>query len=264
MNILIKAIVLVSICAGVSTVAYPQDMTTYLDTSQAFERIVTDKIQSHRMPRIEDKNVAEMISTLSDSERFLDSIPYHLKDIDFLMKVCEKANAAVMSYSLFDLKNNIDNKADPKVVALQVAELMERNIQSFQDELAQLQPFTVRCMAKQIPLITEFLQSLKPEEFTNVRREGVKKMREGMFGSYFGFLQITNNLSLKESYRANLLKAISETATLNSSILHLKERRQILDLVIAIKDKASDSMHSHLEKIAQAMSQTGCEGLCKF
>jgi len=38
-------------------------------------------------------------------------------------------------YALFDLGNAIDRKADATRIALQVAQLMERNVERFQDEL---------------------------------------------------------------------------------------------------------------------------------
>ena len=164
----------------------------------------------------------------------------------------------------FDLKGNIDLKSKPNVVALQVARLGERNIRTFQNELEQLQPFLVRCMAKQIPVLTEFMLSLKPEEMTETRRAGLQKARNGLVNAYYNFLQMANSSELKESYRNKVLQAMAETAVQYSSILQLDARRKIFDIAKLGQANAPKTLRVYFKKIVNAMAEKSCEGLCRL
>jgi hypothetical protein len=260
----IKSVALVCFYAGAATIACAQDAAQYFTASQEFERLVSQTTADHRMPRISDKKAAELIATLSDSRRFLDSTTYQVKDLGPLTEMCGKANVAVMSYALFDVKNNIDPNANAKGVAVQGARLVEKNVQTFQDELERLQPFLFRCMAKQITLLTEYMLSLKPEELTDTRLAGLRQMRSGIFESYYGVLQIANNSALKDSYRIKVLQAIGDTATQYASILQPPARRQIVDLAKSSLPTAPNALQESLGKIVNAMTQARCDGLCRY
>jgi hypothetical protein len=114
--------------------------------------------------RVKDPKAAEIIATLSDI-RFLSSNRYQMKDMGGLMDLCDQSNKAVMSYVMFDVKSVINPQSDPQQMAARLAPLMEKNVRTFQNELGELQPFLFRCLAKEIPLLTEFAQAsiLRPE-----------------------------------------------------------------------------------------------------
>jgi hypothetical protein len=216
------------------------------------------------MPRITDKKVAELIATLSDSHHFLDTTTYHLKDLNVLLDMCGNANAAVMSYALFDLKNTLDPKSDQTTIQLQIAKGIERNTLIFQDELELLQPFMIRCVAKQVPLLNEFAASLRPEEFTENRHAGLQRFRNGVFAIYSSVLQTTNNSLLRESYREKVLQAVAENSALYSSTLKPEERRKILDLAKSSQAATPGFLQKYFDKITYAMAEVSCDGLCKF
>lgn len=236
----------------------------YQSAAQEMEQLIAQAAQNGRMPRLQDERVKQLISVLSDNSRFLDSATYQLKDLGLLMDMCGRANSLVMSYALFDMKKHIDPKASPTQVALQVRNLMVKNALAYQDELERLQPFSVRCMAREIPLLGDFVASLKPNEFTYVRRAGLRQARTGIFETYYGFLQAANDSSLKESYRARLLEALSETAKPYSSILQLAARQQVVGLAKMVQRNASASLEPHLASIIDAMSSSACTGLCNL
>ncbi|HEY2990416.1 MAG TPA: hypothetical protein VGL11_22060, partial [Candidatus Binatia bacterium] len=127
-----------------------------------------------------------------------------------------------------------------------------------------LQPFLIRCLAAQMPLLTEFIYSLKPEEMTDIRRSGLQKTRTGMFGAFVGALQCLSTAQLRDSYRLNLLESLAETASVFAPLLHLTERKQILNLAEAVRPTLPSNLHVYLAKITQAMSDLRCQGLCSF
>jgi hypothetical protein len=259
-----KALLFLWLFIGTIAIAAPQDIDQYLEASAKFEALVSESAKQRKMPRLKEKQAADVIFVLSDIQRFLNSYTYQIKDVDLLMDICGKANAAVMSYALFNLEANLDKRDDPQLIALKVQKLMERNIQTFQDELARLQPFQIQCMATGIPLISEFVESLKPEEMTDVRRDGLKKWRYGVFGMYVGWLQSINNPQLSKSYRLIILQSLADTASAFAPSLQLPVRKQILDFAKSVQSVSSNDFHLPLAKIIQAMSDMSCEGLCAF
>ena len=259
-----KAAVLMWMYASVTTIACAQDATAYLNASEELQRLSLLATPESGMPRMSDKKVAALISTLSNSRLFLDSAPYQLKDLSVLMDICGKSNAAVMSYMLFDLKNNIDPNGDPNLSALQMQKVVIKNAHTFQDELEQLQPFSLRCGAKMNPLLTEFLLSLTPEELTDIRLAGLKQTQNGTMNSLFGVLLMSNDPTLKISYRSLMLQAASEAAASNATILPLTARRKIVELAKSAQPNAPEEFHNALEGIVDAMSDTRCEGMCRF
>ncbi|MDR1887772.1 MAG: hypothetical protein LBQ81_00005, partial [Zoogloeaceae bacterium] len=158
-------------------------MDAYFDAYSEFDQMLTETSMTTPpgMPRVTEPKVALIIATLSDSERFLVKPDFRLEHFDVLMDMCGKANHAVMSYLLFNLKSHVDVKADPVTVASQVAKAMGYNTYMFQNELEFLQPFNIRCMARLVPLLTEFASNLKPEERTDIRRAGVQQTQNGAF-----------------------------------------------------------------------------------
>ena len=260
----IRAIALVCLLLGTNAIADSENIDRYLGASAKFEMLVSQKAREHKMPRITEAQAAEVIAILSDTQGFLKSTTYRLKDLNSLMDMCGKANAAVMSYALFDLKANVDPNSDLKLIAAQTQQLIGRNIRTFQDELSKLQPFLIRCMAMQIPLFNEFMSSLKPEERTDVSRAGLQRARLGMLGVYIGGLQSIISADLSDSYRLNLLESLAETAPAFVTFLPLDARKQILELAKAALPTAPSNFQLYLTKITEAMSDLRCEGLCSF
>jgi hypothetical protein len=259
-----KTLLFLWLFIGTAAIAAPQGIDEYLQASAKFEALVTEGAKAHKMPRITEKQAADVILTLSDRQRFLNSYTFQLKEFDLLLDICGKANAAVMSYALFDLEANLDKKDDPKLIALKVQKLMGRNVQTYQNELARLQPFQIQCMATQVPLMREFVESLKPEEMTEVRRDGLKQWQNGMYGMYIGCLQSINNSQLSKSYRLIILQSLADTAEVFAPSLQLAMRKRILNLAKSIQSITSDDFQLPLAKIIQAMSDISCEGLCAF
>jgi hypothetical protein len=241
-------------------------MDAYFDAYSEFDQMLaeTSMATPPGMPGVIEPKAALMIATLSDSERFLVKPDFRLEHLDVLMDMCGKANRATMSYLLFDLKSHVDVKADPVTVASQTARVMERNIYMFQNELESLQPFNIRCMARLIPLLTEFASNLKPEERTDIRRAGVQQTQNGAFSTICGVILIAGNESLTESYRMANLQAVADSSSQFATALPISERKKILALIISLQMVTPPFAKEHLAMISAAMSDADCTGLCNF
>lgn len=246
------------------SIAYARDLPEYINAAREFDSLIVEASKSNGMPRITDKKVAKLLSVLSDSQGFLNSIAYETKKPNALLDICGSANAISMKYALFGLKDVIGPKTDQSKIAVLLRQVMEKNIVAFQDELELLQPFLIRCMAKQGPLLNAFLLTLKPEEITEVRVNGVRQARNGAFGMYIGLLQSLNFKGIKASYREKLLRALAETAERYSAILQPTARRQLSDFAKLVQLSSPQRFQDDLKTIIEAMSTTTCDGLCKL
>ena len=258
----VAALVLAVIC--LSGVARAHDLAAYFRASQEFEALFAQAAKDGRVPRLADRNVADLIRTLSDSKRYLDATTYEVNDLPLLRDVCEKATAVVMPYVLFGLENTIDRTFEPTHMTGQVAERIGRNMVRFQDELQHLQPFVIRCQAKQIPLLGDFFLALPPAQLTDVQRRGLQMARQGAFATYRGFLRSADNPALTERYRDAVLDAIAKTAPQYASFLPLPARGQLADMAASMRPLVEGRLRGHIEQILRAMKETRCEGLCKF
>ncbi len=214
------------------------------------------------MPRITNQRNAELIAILSDYSTFLSEDNYQTKDLNLIMDICGKANSTVMSYGLFDLKRDFIPTQDPILMAQHFKKVMTRNVVFFQDELGQLTPFLIRCLGKQLPLLNTFMLNLKPEEFTDIRRMGLYKMRNSMVSIYFSALETLNNKMIKKVHQLALLDALADVAVLFSSSLPPEQRQQILFAAQSIQIDDSNEFKKYIEKIINTMSSMNYNTLC--
>ena len=238
-------------------------MEEYLAASKEFDLQKAEANTRQSMPRIEDKRVATVFAVLFD-DRILTARRYSVQDMDTLLTICGKANEVSMSYILFDLKNQITEKNDPIAAAAQIIILMGKNSYIFQDEVAMALPFLIRCAAVQLPLLTQFLESLRPEEFTDVRREGALQFRNGIFGMYGEALTSTTDQRIKEGNLMRILSALADTSSTLAESLPEDKRKLIADFSTLAIQSASEALRKPLLTIQRSMQESSCSVLCKL
>jgi hypothetical protein len=240
----------------------------YLTASKTFEQQKVQANARHTMPRLTDARVADarvaaVLKILSD-DRVLTGRRYTVQDLGILLDVCAKANEVNMSYVLFDLKNQLTEKNGVAAATLQIQKLMLKNSYLFQDELAKMQPFLIRCMATQLPLTTQFLESLRPEELTDIRRKGALQVRSGTLALYYGLLTSVSDEHIKEANRLRTLAALADTASEFAKSLPVDLKKAIADRANSAIQDAPDALRKHLLTIQRSMSEPDCAALCKL
>jgi hypothetical protein len=63
---------------------------------------------------------------------------------------------------------------------------MQRNSLAYQNETVRLTVANLHCMAAHLPFMTRFVEELKPEEFTSIRRDGLEQTGKGLIKTMFG------------------------------------------------------------------------------
>lgn len=163
---------------------------------------------------------------------------------------------------MLGLARRIGLERDPLKVAALTRQLMNENFVQYQDENAMLQPFMIRCQAKLIPLMAEFSSGLEPEEFTDVRKQGLEQARNGMWQIYASVVLAAANPDIHIENRAALLQALADTADTYAAAQRPQQRFEIRMLAKNALEHAPKSLHDNISRIIDAMSLQDCSGLC--
>jgi hypothetical protein len=187
---------------------------------------------------------------------------YTPADIGGLMDICAVTTKATVSLMLFGLKSHLNPTQTPQQMLPEVVALANRNTIAFQEVLQQLQPFQLRCLAKEVEPLTAFVASLKPADLTDIRKQGLAQVRSGTMEVYTGGLLAANDTRLGAQYRASMLATLAETSGRFATILELPVRRQLRDSVRTAASQAPDAYKGYLVRIADSLSSETCDGLC--
>lgn len=234
-----------------------QDFGEYLQASKTL-------MAMRDLPRLKDPVGPALLDVLGDNRTFLDKRPFTADDMSPLMEVCGIANKISVSYMLHGLDKGLAgvDKNDLQAAARAMQAVAMRNVFEYQDELAILMPFTLRCQARMAPLMEDFLRKLPPEELTDVRKGGVRQIQNGAFGSYSGYLTMITGSGIKDANLRRMSGTMAEVAPSYASIMQLAQRRQLRELATATKAKVPAALASDLEKVIEAMASDSCNALC--
>lgn len=240
------------------------DFAAYTEASAELTRLAAETSKLHRMPRLSEPAAAKLIATLSDDKRFLTG-PFGASDLAPIINMCGAATFASMSYVLFDLGRYVDKSMDddPARAAAITQKVAVKNILMFQDEVTPLISFAQRCLGKQTVLLTDFFKTLKPEQITPVRLQGLYQARRGLYTSLTGAVTTVTDGDLSMPNRKRMLDAVAEVAPVFAEVLQPDERVQIRDFAVATKAKSPRELSAQLQKIIDAMSITRCEDWCR-
>lgn len=256
-------LITVAILAFCCTPVLAQQVAEYQSISrQFFEQ--RDRLASKReMPRLTDVNSASVISALADKSRFLDTLGDKKESLTDLMGICAEAARITVAYSFFDLANQVDlSTASRDELKRKMHDVMLANTRRFQPELGLLQPFVIRCLAKQIAPTSELVNGFKPEELTAVRLDGLRKLRVGIANTYIRMLADASDDGLGDQYRSSIFDVLAETSETLQAVLQPKERQQVIQSLRSLPVGIQVSFESKLKAIEVAMSHNECADLC--
>jgi hypothetical protein len=236
----------------------------YAAASDQFNQLIARGVESGKMPLVSEKKAASLIATLSDTKRFLHSRKFTQDDMEYLLDMCGRANNAVMAYVLFDGRRNVKPGSTRAQTTEQVVKNMNENVLAYQSEIESLMPYLLHCLATQVPILTKFVDGLKPEELTNIRREGLTKMRKGVFRTYTGFIEMVGNPQARRSLREKVFAALADTSPEFSSVFSVVDRTQVLRLIKTLDPKQPEFVKTAIDRITVSMQNKDCFALCKF
>jgi hypothetical protein len=140
--------------------------------------------------------------------------------------------------------------------------LMNANAITFQKEFGVLQPFVVRCLATQIPLLTQFVNSLPPEQFTSIRRDGLKQMTLGATTLVIGAITSLAEPQMSDDFKTRLSVSLVKSIHAFSAAISLSNRNAILQAIAMRRAEIRNKYAPQIELIQAAMADQTCRDLC--
>ncbi|RYY85893.1 MAG: hypothetical protein EOO24_36105 [Comamonadaceae bacterium] len=224
-------------------------LDAHAEAGRAFDTLRA--LQPDRMPRLAEAPGAAVLQVLGDTPRFLDAAAWAQGDLAALSELCDRSKAAITAYFSFG--------------ALQqgefVAATVVRNIHAFQDELAVLQPFLARCIARQVPVAEAVLRQMGERQASQLRLGGLKRSQMSLLQLYAGLSNCFADAGFGPAY-CGLLEVMAELAPLHARALPVASRVSVLRMLPQPASLAAGPQRAAVERIVEAMRDERCTALC--
>jgi hypothetical protein len=241
----------------------------YLAASKTFDALKAEANAKGEMPRISDPRTAEVLAVLADAAG-LYGTPAFPAGPEILDKdICSIANKAGVGYSLFGLdallKNKtIDLNSDQKVFAQQIWELQAKNFVAYQDEVLPLVGFGRHCMAGVLPTLTSFVGSLPAAQMTEIRRDGLRKMRLGIKGMIVGSIAGLGDTGTRDLLRIAAFNGLKRDLPQMVPALSIEDRAEVMKTIKALAPKVPIKQKDDIVAMLEVLDTKTCEGLCTY
>lgn len=262
MNRIVRFFVLVVMGATARVAIGSADVALYRQTSERLLALI-DSAQADGDPSlVRTKEVLALVESVSSNSAVLRSGASGESEFEMLTEICGLANRMSMSLLLFGAKAHINPVATQEQMQAELLSLMNRNTIVFEDHLKDLQPFLLRCLARQLSALSQFVAKLRSDEITDVRKQGLARMRSGMTQLLLGVVAAANDSRYSEEYRLSLLEALAETSPVFAQSMEPAVRQQLYALTSAAASQAQRPYKRPLDQMERALGADSCNALC--
>ena len=235
------------------------DLAAHVEAGRAFDALRAARPDT--MPRLADADSAAVLRVLGDAPRFLDGTSFTPGDLGALSDLCDRDRSAIVAYIAFGALQN----------GQLVMDVMARNATSYQDEIALLQRFQARCIARQVPLAEALLRQMGEAQASRLRLGGLQRSQAALLQTY---MVATGNCTVEEAAASGssgsagssgycgVLDTLAELAPVHARALPLASRATVASLVTPLIARAAGPRKAELQRIAEVMAGTRCTGLC--
>ncbi|WP_421717110.1 hypothetical protein [Arcobacter arenosus] len=260
-----KTIITFAICFIFYSNAYATEkFEEYIQTSKRFNTLLQKNIQENKLPRIDEKETREVLELFKTSQSKLLSLDYKVEDLGGLIQVCGKANKFGMTYVLDGMKSIIKEGGTKKETYEKIINLISTNHLKYQKELEVFYPFLIECLGMEASLVEGFWNSLPNEQKTQIRKNGIIQARNGLFQTYVGVLKSFAENKVDASFNESLLNSLINAANSTSSILPIKARENILNMLVEVKKNTNTKYHKSFDKIYKVFENKECNIICQI
>ena len=226
-----------------------QSPDAHAEAGRAFDTLRAS--QPDRMPRIAEPEGAAVLRVLGDAPRFLDAVRYGPDDLAVLSDLCDRERTAITDYTGFRAQQQ----------GQFVASVVVANMLEFQEELAVLQPFLARCIARQVPVAEGLLRQLGERQAAQLRLGGLRRSQAVLLQLYAGVASCLSDARFGPSY-CGLLDVMAELAPVHARALPLASRAMVTRMLPAVEQVPAGPRRQAVQRIAEAMAIDRCTSLC--
>lgn len=261
LNQLIKAgwLFLVLISAIPTCIASENVFTVYASISGQFAKLVK---KGKPLPQYSEERVRKLLKELGNHKRFLDSRKFTSSDSDDLWKMCGSAQDIALLYYTAGMSATAIKGVMTAGISTADESAIKINVVKYQDEITLLSSFSTRCLGKALPLVSEFVKRLKPEEFDSTRQQGLIRLRRGVLTAYLGMAEAYNTTSTSLRNRGLLIEAMADVSEVYAQVLDLSSREKVRQHLLSSQNMLPSEFSTHYNKIIKSMSSKVCKDLC--
>jgi hypothetical protein len=241
----------------------------YLAAGKTFDALKAEANAKGEMPRISDPRTAEVLAVLADTNDTYGT-PAFPAGREILDKdICSIPNKAAVGYSLLGLDammkdKTIDPNGDKKVVAQQILELQVKNYVAYQDEILPLVGFGRHCMAGVLPILTSFVGNLPAAQMTEIRRDGLRKMRLGIKGMIVGSIVGLGDTGIRDGLRVAAFNGLKRDLPQLVPALSIEDRAEVNQTIKSLAPKVPTKQQEDIAAMLEVLDTKTCVGLCTY
>ncbi len=184
-----------------------------------------------------------------DAPALLGTPPYSAKDVPLLIEIGEKQSAIYKTYVFFS--------TDPAILPDTA-----KNSVLFQDEITRASVMITTSFGAATQAMGDFVEHLKPEEMTDVRRRGLKRFRLGMLELVSGFALSLRSPASHDDNRALLVGSLSDNAAALAKATPRVDRSAFIATVQTFVASLPPELQAKMTVFISAMSSPVCDDLC--
>ncbi len=239
----------------------------YQAAAMAFDEIKTTAAAKGEMPRITDARTAELLAILSDTTGSYGSAGFPSGKDAISKDICSIPNKIASAYALHGLDalfrdQKVDKNTDPKEIAAKVAVLYAANVSKYQGEVVPVINFARHCLVGTLDALAEFVKGLPPAQMTDIRRDGLRKMRQGMQQMIIGAVTVLTDAGLRNDLRSLLFNSLQRDLPKMVSALTLAERAAVKTALEGLRSSMPVERHPEILNMVKVLSDSTCVGLC--
>lgn len=222
----------------------------YADAGRAFDALRA--AHPDTMPRLTEADGGAVLQVLGDAPRFLDGARYSAGELGALSDVCDRARATTVAYIAFNAMAEGQLAMDA----------MARNALTYQDEIALLQRFQARCIARQVPLAEALFRQMGEAQASRLRLGGLRRSQTALLQTYMIAAAYCPVEAAETSPYCGVLDTMAELAPVHARALPVASRATVAGLLTPLMARAAQTRRPALQRILDAMGDTRCTGLC--
>lgn len=259
MTIKVWAVLATCAALGMATAALAQQAGTVGSVAQA-NAALRDELTRSPAPSMSDPAHARLVAAAFDL-KVLDQVEG--MDLPSLMNFCTDTARTALGFETVGLSAadlaSLNSGAPP----MRIVEAFNRNAVGFQDEIAASSRFSLACTAVSLPQLAKFSASLKPQDWTPARRDGMAQMQRGLVQTVSGVAAMQLDPIRPANRLAVLDEALKHVDVITAAMTPESRKSTAAAVQRILESKALDAgVRVKLGTLLSALSRPDCTGLC--
>jgi hypothetical protein len=213
-------------------------------------------------PPLSDPKTRASYNAVSETMEKFGSASFPVTGLDSMDGVCGPINEAMVKHSFIGTTVLKNQNLAPAQLQQKISRMMTDNVLAYQDELMVLSAAHIHCSAAHIPEMSKFIESLPPSEFTDIRKDGLRKMGRGMINMLFGLATYAADPAMSAANKNQAMAIAIKYAPELIVMTSLADRKSALSKFDAAKPYVPKPYLDRFIKVRDIFTDQSCANLC--